>query len=73
MLRWPLPSLHRHVAGTSTPITKQVYELKQDEIDAAINKGRTQFTSLYDKHLHKVRACLGAHGARRQAAHAGVQ
>ncbi|KAL4853081.1 Reticulon-like protein B4 [Chlorella vulgaris] len=32
----------------------KVYELKQDEIDAAINKGRTQFTSLYDKHLHKV-------------------
>ena len=33
----------------------QVYELKKDEIDGAINKLRTQATGIYDKHLHKVR------------------
>lgn len=32
----------------------QVYELKKDEIDGIIDKCRTQFTAVYDKHLHKV-------------------
>lgn len=32
----------------------QVYELKKDEIDGAMNKGRSQFTAVYDKHLHQV-------------------
>ena len=37
-----------------------MYELKKPEIDAMIDKARAQWTSVYDKHLHKV----GRRGAR---------
>lgn len=33
---------------------RQVYELKKPEIDAALDKARTQATQLNDKYLHKV-------------------
>jgi hypothetical protein len=37
----------------------QVYEVKKDEIDGALDKGRSQFTTVYDKHVHKVSAGWG--------------
>ena len=41
-----------------TPPCCQIYELRKDEIDSAVEKARGQATALYDKHLHKVRACV---------------
>lgn len=35
----------------------QVYELKKDEIDGALDKARAQVTALNDKYLSKVRGC----------------
>lgn len=31
----------------------KVYELKKDDIDAAVDQGRKQLTTVYDKYLHK--------------------
>ncbi len=31
-----------------------MYELNKPQIDAWVDKGRTQATSVYDKHMHKV-------------------
>jgi hypothetical protein len=35
-----------------------VYEVKKDEIDGALDKGRSQFTTVYDKHVHKYVAMI---------------
>ena len=59
LLRCPDPQLPCVPARLPSLPLPQVYELKKDEIDGAINKLRTQATGLYDKHLHKVRGGLG--------------
>ncbi|PSC72227.1 reticulon B2 [Micractinium conductrix] len=39
----------------------KVYELKKPEIDAMIDKARAQWTSVYDKHLHKIVSKIPRH------------
>lgn len=47
------PPAHPSPSPSLSP-SPQVYELKKDEIDGALDKARAQITSLNDKYFSKV-------------------